>query len=101
MSTSPWIFALGFFAQGLFAARMLVQWLLSEKAGKVINPTVFWILSLIASLLFFIYGWLRQDFALMLGQVWPSRPPPSASSLPTGRRCARSCSTTTPFPDGC
>lgn len=69
MSTSPWIFALGFFAQGLFAARMLVQWLLSEKAGKVINPTVFWILSLIASLLFFIYGWLRQDFALMLGQV--------------------------------
>ncbi|MBQ1637115.1 MAG: lipid-A-disaccharide synthase N-terminal domain-containing protein [Bacteroidales bacterium] len=69
MSTSPWIFALGFFAQGLFAARMLVQWLLSEKAGKVINPTVFWVLSLIASLLFFIYGWLRQDFALMLGQV--------------------------------
>lgn len=69
MSTSPWIFALGFLAQGLFAARMLVQWVLSEKARKVVNPTVFWILSLIASLLFFIYGWLRHDFALMLGQV--------------------------------
>ena len=69
MSTSPWIFALGLLAQGLFSARMLVQWLLSEKEKKVVNPTVFWVLSLIASLLFFVYGWLRQDFALMLGQI--------------------------------
>ena len=69
MSTSPWIFALGLLAQGLFSARMLVQWLLSEKAGKVVNPSVFWLLSLLASLLFFLYGWLRQDFALMLGQI--------------------------------
>ena len=69
MSTSPWIFALGLLAQGLFSARMLVQWLLSEKEKKVVNPTIFWVLSLIASLLFFVYGWLRQDFALMLGQI--------------------------------
>jgi len=64
-----WIFALGFVAQGLFCARMLVQWIRSEKEHKVVNPTVFWILSLVASLLFFWYGWLREDFALMLGQV--------------------------------
>ena len=64
-----WIFTLGLTAQGLFAARMLVQWILSEKARKVINPTIFWILSLAGSLLFFYYGWLRKDFALMLGQV--------------------------------
>ena len=63
------IFALGLVAQGLFSARTLVQWILSEKARKVVNPTVFWILSLLASLLFFLYGWLREDFALMLGQV--------------------------------
>lgn len=66
---TAWIFALGLLAQGLFAARMLLQWLLSEKAHRVVNPTLFWTLSLAASLLFFCYGWLRNDFALMLGQV--------------------------------
>ena len=66
---SFWIFALGLVAQGLFSARTLVQWVLSEKARTVVNPTIFWILSLLASLLFFLYGWLREDFALMLGQV--------------------------------
>ena len=64
-----WIYSLGLLAQGLFSARMLVQWILSEKARKVVNPSVFWVLSLAASLIFFIYGWLREDFALMLGQV--------------------------------
>ena len=63
------IFALGFLAQGLFSARMIVQWAISEKHKKVTSPTIYWVLSLIASLLFFIYGWLRQDFAIMLGQV--------------------------------
>lgn len=63
------IYALGFIAQGLFSARTLVQWFLSEKATKVVSPTIFWVLSLIASYIFFIYGWLRNDFAIMLGQV--------------------------------
>ncbi|MDD2293585.1 MAG: lipid-A-disaccharide synthase N-terminal domain-containing protein [Bacteroidales bacterium] len=63
------IYALGFIAQGLFSARTLVQWFLSEKAKKVVSPTIFWVLSLIASYIFFIYGWLRNDFAIMLGQV--------------------------------
>lgn len=64
-----WIFALGLFAQLLFAARMLVQWILSEKARQVENPTAFWILGLCGSLLFLLYGWLRNDFALILGQL--------------------------------
>ena len=64
-----WIYALGLLAQGLFSARMLVQWIRSEKAHRVVNPTLYWVLSLVASLLFFLYGWLRDDFALMLGQV--------------------------------
>ena len=51
-----WIYALGLTAQGLFSARMLVQWLRSEKERKVVNPTLFWALSLAASLLFFLYG---------------------------------------------
>lgn len=67
---SNWlIYALGFLAQGLFSARMIVQWIISEKEKRATSPTIYWMLSLIASTLFFIYGWLRQDFAIMLGQV--------------------------------
>jgi lipid-A-disaccharide synthase-like uncharacterized protein len=66
---SVFVYVLGFLAQGLFSARILVQWIMSERAKKVVSPTIFWILSLIASYLFFIYGWLRDDFSIMLGQV--------------------------------
>lgn len=69
MTSSWWVYALGFTAQGLFSARVLVQWFLSEKKRKVVSPSLFWILSLIASVIYVIYGWLRQDFAIMLGQV--------------------------------
>lgn len=62
------IFGLGFFAQLLFSARMLVQWITSEKQKRVVAPSLFWLLSLIASFLMFIYGYLREDFAIMLGQ---------------------------------
>ena len=64
-----WIFTLGLFAQLLFTARMLVQWILSEKNRQVENPTAFWILGLCGSLLFLLYGWLRNGFALILGQL--------------------------------
>lgn len=66
---APWVYAVGFLAQGLFAARMLVQWIGSEQARKVVSPTMFWMLSLFASLLYFLYGWLRADFVIMLGQL--------------------------------
>ena len=64
-----YIYIIGFLAQALFSARILVQWILSEKAKRVVSPTIFWVLSMIASYLLFIYGWLRDDFAIMLGQV--------------------------------
>lgn len=63
-----WILGIGFLAQGFFSARILVQWILSEKARKVLSPTVFWVLSIIGSYLLCIYGWLRHDFAIVFGQ---------------------------------
>lgn len=62
------IYSIGFLAQILFSSRLIVQWLKSEKQQKVVTPTLFWTLSLIASFLLFIYGYLRLDFAIMLGQ---------------------------------
>ncbi|HQP70195.1 MAG TPA: lipid-A-disaccharide synthase N-terminal domain-containing protein [Clostridiales bacterium] len=61
-------FVIGFTAQFLFSVRLFVQWIQSEKAKKVLTPELFWELSLFASFLFFIYGWMRNDFAIMFGQ---------------------------------
>ena len=66
---SDWvIYAIGFCAQLLFSGRLLLQWILSEKNNKVVTPSLFWKLSLLASFLLFVYGYLRDDFAIMLGQ---------------------------------
>lgn len=61
-------FLIGFLAQGFFSARILVQWIMSERARKVLSPSVFWILSIAGSYLLCLYGVLRQDFAIVLGQ---------------------------------
>ncbi len=63
------IYAVGFLAQLLFSARLLFQWIASEKQKKVLTPALFWQLSLLASFLLFVYGYLRDDFAIMLGQT--------------------------------
>jgi lipid-A-disaccharide synthase-like uncharacterized protein len=63
------IFAIGFLAQILFSARQLTQWISSEKAGKILSPLLFWQLSIVASFMLMLYGILRNDLAIVLGQV--------------------------------
>lgn len=63
------IYVIGFLAQALFSARLIVQWLKSEKAGDSLSPTIFWQLSILASWLLFLYGLFRNDFAIIFGQV--------------------------------
>ncbi|MEQ1584248.1 MAG: lipid-A-disaccharide synthase N-terminal domain-containing protein [Cyclobacteriaceae bacterium] len=63
------IYGLGFFAQSLFGARTIIQWIKSEREGKVVSPTLFWIFSICGSFLFLIYGILRHDFVILFGQT--------------------------------
>ncbi|MDA8650765.1 lipid-A-disaccharide synthase N-terminal domain-containing protein [Flavobacteriaceae bacterium] len=66
--SSGLIYAIGFLAQILFSGRLFIQWFLSEKQKRIVTPSLFWKLSLVASFLLFVYGYLREDFAIMLGQ---------------------------------
>ena len=62
------IYVIGFLAQICFSGRLLFQWIMSEKAKQVVSPSIFWLLSLLGSYLLFFYVWLREDFAIILGQ---------------------------------
>ncbi|BCL62495.1 lauroyl acyltransferase [Desulfomarina profundi] len=63
------IFSIGFLSQLLFSARLLVQWISSEKAGRILSPLLFWQLSILASFLMMVYGILRNDLAIITGQA--------------------------------
>jgi lipid-A-disaccharide synthase-like uncharacterized protein len=67
--SSWYIYTIGFIAQALFSARLIVQWIKSEKAGNSLSPVLFWQLSILASWMLFIYGLLRDDFAIIMGQA--------------------------------
>ena len=60
--------SIGFFAQLLFSARFLVQWLASERAGRSIVPLLFWHLSIAGSALLLAYAIHRKDPVFILGQ---------------------------------
>lgn len=66
-SNTVWL-GLGLFAQGLFATRLVVQWISSERAGKSLVPVSFWYISLAGSLLLLIYAAHQQDPVFILGQ---------------------------------
>lgn len=67
--TEKLIIGVGLLAQLGFTSRVLVQWILSEKAKKSLSPTIFWNLSLMSSIVFMVYGILREDIIIISGQL--------------------------------
>ena len=63
-----WV-ALGLLGQLLFSARMLVQWLVSEKAKRSVVPPVFWYLSLAGASMLLAYFVWRKDIVGVIGQA--------------------------------
>ena len=62
-----WV-GLGFLGQVLFAGRMIVQWLTSERQHRSVVPPVFWWMSLAGASLLGIYFIWRRDLVGVLGQ---------------------------------
>jgi lipid-A-disaccharide synthase-like uncharacterized protein len=82
----------GICAQLLFAARFLVQWITSERAGKSVIPFAFWIFSMGGGLMTLIYGIVKREPVIIMGQglstiiyvrnimlIFKERKPPSNS----------------------
>lgn len=64
-----WIYLVGFGGQLLFGVRITVQWLYSERAGRPVSPALYWQVSLLASFIVLVYGTLRKDPIIILGQI--------------------------------
>jgi lipid-A-disaccharide synthase-like uncharacterized protein len=61
------VFGLG--AQLVFTARFLVQWLASERAKRSVMPVAFWWLSIAGGGMTLIYGIMRRDAVIIMGQA--------------------------------
>jgi lipid-A-disaccharide synthase-like uncharacterized protein len=63
-----WGIGLGYIAQTFFFMRFFVQWIASERAGKSVVPTSFWLFSVFGGFLLFVYALYRKDPVFILGQ---------------------------------
>ena len=64
---SLWL-GVGFFGQGLFFSRWLVQWIASERKAESQIPVAFWHMSLTGSLIVLAYAVHRRDPVFIIGQ---------------------------------
>lgn len=64
----PWVI-FGLAGQSCFFLRFLFQWLASERAGQSVIPNLFWYLSIAGAGIVLIYGFIRVEPVLILGQI--------------------------------
>jgi lipid-A-disaccharide synthase-like uncharacterized protein len=62
-----WV-VLGLLGQVIFAGRMVVQWLVSEKQKRSVVPVAFWWMSLAGASMMLVYFIWRRDIVGVLGQ---------------------------------
>ena len=61
---------IGYTAQGLFSMRFVVQWIASERAGRSVVPTTFWVFSIGGGLMLLGYALYRRDPVFIIGQAF-------------------------------
>ena len=59
----------GLLGEGLFFARMLAQWIASERVKKPVIPVVYWYMSLVGAFILVAYALHIGSFAVLLPQV--------------------------------
>ncbi len=64
--SDPYWEILGLGGQFIFGSRFLYQWFASEKANRSIMPIGFWWLSLIGSVITFVYATHKGSIAFMI-----------------------------------
>ena len=60
----------GYVAQGMFAMRFVVQWIASERAGRSVVPTAFWVFSIGGGVMLLGYAVYRRDPVFIIGQAF-------------------------------
>ncbi len=68
-SSDTLILALGFLGQSMFGARTISQWIIAEREGRIVSPTIFWIFSVLGASIFLVYGVIRHDLVIVVGQT--------------------------------
>jgi lipid-A-disaccharide synthase-like uncharacterized protein len=61
---------IGYVAQAMFAMRFVVQWIASERAGKSVVPTAFWVFSIGGGIMLLGYAIYRKDPVFIIGQAF-------------------------------
>jgi lipid-A-disaccharide synthase-like uncharacterized protein len=69
LSAQQLALGIGLTSQLLFSSRIVLQWVQSERARRVLVPALFWQISLISSFLMIIYGMLRHDPVILAAQL--------------------------------
>jgi len=72
----PWFYvdsylwtAFGLLGNAIFATRFLVQWISSERLGRLVVPPVFWHLSFWGSVITLVYAFHVDKLPVILGYV--------------------------------
>jgi len=60
------VFGIG--AQLVFGSRFILQWWASERAGRSVIPLSFWFLSIVGGLMTLVYGFVRREPVIIIGQ---------------------------------
>ena len=68
MDSPSWVYLLGLAGMGIYGLRILIQWYLSEKHHRVESPGIYWVLSSLGAVLLYVYGWLRKDLSIIVGE---------------------------------
>ena len=69
LKTETVALGIGLLSQGLFSSRIVLQWVQSERARRVLVPALFWQISLVSSFLMIVYGMLRHDPVILGAQL--------------------------------